>query len=656
MSITATVFATLTSTELIAKLLEPLASKIGAKVVDKAQEKWGSYKNSFDRYLKEAEGRHKYFSSQVFANEGQLLEDYYIPLTLVKNSSATQNVSVMVTDYPTDLLAAYKDVLVVDTAGMGKSTLLKFIFLRSISSGSAIPIFVELRKLSREKALMSFLIEELRFTGDKTSIRMLEESISQGVFTFFLDGFDEIPEDEKPAVSAQILELKKSGPKNRFILSSREEQSLAYLAEFHKFNIKPLSQEEAFCLIRRITRNEQLANKLIEKILAQPGHTLNEFLTNPLLVSLLVKSFMHSPILPVRLSEFYRQVFDALFQTHDATKELGGYARPKFSGLDLDRFHKVLRSLGALTYQDNKLEFSTDELLLQIERAKILTSEQDFSASNFHHDLLHAVPLFVRDGGKSRWAHRSLQEYFAAAYICIDAKEAQVQLLQQLYTAGLQKNSNILKLCADIDGKTFKLVVVKKYLQERLTIANSSFARQNFVDIDENLLAARRGFIFDARSVIYVLPPGTSADNIGVHAAKIFREASVSGGILATDISGKGVGPDPSARYLIAIRYNKYEAIDKIIHTYFGVDILMHSSFSPLNDELINIPYEQIIQINDNPTSPLNSKENFESFLNLLKNLSISDRNFYNIVAMEKLYDSITAAERESFHLGIRFS
>lgn len=653
-----TTIATLASSDLAKRVLEPLAKKMGAEGIGVIKEKWRKYTHSFDRYLSEVESKHKYFSSQVFANEGQLLEDYYIPLTLQKGGSSAVKSKIVVDSYPSDLMAAYKDVLIVDTAGMGKSTLLKFIFLRSLHLGEYIPVFVELRKLSKEKTIWNFMLEELKLAVDELNQKFLRQCINEGIFIFFLDGFDEIPDDDKQSVSSQIIDLKAKSAGCRFILSSREEQSLSYLAEFHRFNIKPLSPKEAFDLMRKITPDPKVAASLIDKVQEQPNNSLNEFLTNPLLVSLLVKSFLHSPILPVRLSEFYRQVFDALFQNHDAKKELGGFTRKKRSGLDLDRFHKALRALGVLSYRDNKLEFSVDELLNQIEIAKQLTSDSAYSASNLRHDLLHAVPLFVQEGTSSRWAHRSLQEYFAAAYICVDAKDDQAVLLEQLYNAGVAKNANLLKLCADIDGKTFKHVLVKKYLSDRISQIEKSFGSRRFPDIGPKTLSERRAIISDFADIkIIVLPRVMSLEKAREYALKQFPGKSIDQQFIPFSAQGAiSATGELKVKYFVSIFGNKFLAMDSIIATYFNEKIVVRESLSPIRSSLKNVPFGQILEFNDEPENPLNSKENFTTMLRFVKNISTYVDTSYDLRKMKSLYESVCMHETNALNLTIRFA
>ncbi|GAA0402900.1 NACHT domain-containing protein [Massilia aurea] len=655
MSLTAAALVTFASSDLAKKILEPIANKLTKEISGIAKEKWRKYTLSFDKYLNEIESKHKYFSSQVFSNEGQLLENYYIPLTLQKSSSSNSNGTIVVDDYPIDLLSAYKDVLIVDTAGMGKSTLLKFIFLRSLRIRDSIPIFVELRKLSKEKPIRTFILEELKLTPDDVNKKLLAQCLDEGIFTFFLDGFDEIPDDDKKYVSTQIVNLKNDSGGSRFILSSREEQSLAYLNEFHRFNIKPLSKDEAFDLIRKISPDPSIATSLIEKIASQSKDSLSEFLTNPLLVSLLVKSFLHSPILPVRLSEFYRQVFDALFQTHDAKKELGGFSRIKRSSLDLDRFHKALRALGVLSYQANKLEYSVDELLAQIEDVKILTSDDSYSASNFRHDLLHAVPLFVQEGSSSRWAHRSLQEYFAAAYICIDAKEDQSALLKQLYDAGVSKNANLLRLCADIDSKTFKHVIVKHYLASRLKRIERGFPISKFPEIDQKSLEIRRSILYETPPSLIVLPRSMPADKARSYVKKNLPGVNISNAYIGFNSSSEIAIGDNNARYFINIVGNKYESLDDIIQIYYQENIRRIQPIKTMRLNMRNFPFNSLLKFDDDPHNFINSKDNFTVTTQILLRMSYYLQAIYDVDKIRALHHNVIQHEKDSSNLTIKF-
>ena len=63
-------------------LLSPVANYAKGKINDFVAEKWDLLTTSLDAYLASTTHKHQYFNSQVFSNDGQLLEHYYIPLNL----------------------------------------------------------------------------------------------------------------------------------------------------------------------------------------------------------------------------------------------------------------------------------------------------------------------------------------------------------------------------------------------------------------------------------------------------------------------------------------------------------------------------------------------------------------------------------------------
>lgn len=461
----------------VAKLAEPLIDWIkrkGQNGITTAE----SVLLSFDDYIARMKERHGIFHSFVFPNNGKLLRDYYEPLYLTKTDGAgrTQKPVCKVEKFPSELFEASPRLLIVDSAGMGKSTLLKYIFLSLLETREKVPLFVELRKLNGGISIESFFIDEIN--GSKKSIdkEILNNLLESGRFAIFLDGFDELTFTDKARVASEITTLISNFPRNYFIVSSRDEPGLVNLFGFRRYGIDKLNKTQAESLIKRLSPTPEQALALCEKLDNRSEASLREFLTSPLLVSLLVKSFVHAPILPVRLSEFYRQVFDALYQTHDASKELCGFVRTKESGLDLDSFHKVLRSLGIITYIEGVIEYSKDDLIAYLKKAQDLCGEKNFKPSDFYSDLLRAVPLFVQEGGSVRWAHKSLQEYFAGAYICLDSKENEGELLSQIYDRGtFAKDKNLLDFCCDIDSKSFKRYIIKPLLNELITRGQNKY-------------------------------------------------------------------------------------------------------------------------------------------------------------------------------------
>lgn len=439
--------------KLVQKLLSPLFTKIEKELSDNAQLAWHRLFNSYTAYLDNAVERHSYFTSVVFKNEQRKLSDYYVPLTLIQNRDKQKCV---IDRFPKVLIDEVRRMLIVDSAGMGKTTLLKHIFLKCVEEEAGIPIFVELRKLSKKRMLLDFILEQLSDIKGGCKPDLFFKLLSGGNFIFFLDGYDEIPEAERYEVTGSIQSFIEKTPGNRFIMTSRDELGLTAFAQFQRYTIKPLQKQEAFTLLRKYSADRNLTDLLIEKLKAPENAAIHEFLTSPLLTSLLFKSFEYKHVIPLKRHIFYRQVYEALYDTHDLTKEGGEFLRIKKSGLDIDRMAKILRSFGAITYKAGKSEFTKEDALTFLDEARKSAVEPKITSSDILHDITHAVPLFVVEGNYVRWSHRSIQEYFAAQFICrkTDGNGAEV-LLRHYDKSDYAQHINLILLCADMDRFLF---------------------------------------------------------------------------------------------------------------------------------------------------------------------------------------------------------
>jgi hypothetical protein len=204
---------------------------------------------------------------------------------------------------------------------------------------------------------------------------------------------------------------------------------------------------------------------LIKKLQEKGMKNIEEFLTNPLLVSLLFIAFEYKKTIPFKKYLFYRQVYDASFDMHDLTKG-ESFIHDKKSKLEIDEFHRVMRYVGFFGFKNQKLEYVKDEILALISRSKLFYTGLDFTESDLLEDLLVSVPLFIKDGNYYRWAHKSLQEYFAAQFICLDLENKNSFLRSMYVHEDLDKLINVLDLFYDMDYKSFRNIILFELLKE----------------------------------------------------------------------------------------------------------------------------------------------------------------------------------------------
>ena len=449
----------------------------------------------FEEYFYRAYKKYSIINTLVFKNEQRLIKDLYIPLTVWRedtHSRKTENIKI--SEYPKQSIELYKRILITDTAGMGKSTLTKFLFLNVIDNGLGIPIYIEMRRLSKQHTVLEEISDQINSLTKQIDTRLLLDFIQTGGFVFFFDGYDEISLDDRAAVTTDVQEFISKANNNCFIMTSRPEQALSCFGDFMQFSIKALSRKESFELLRRYDNQGITSKKLIEELKTGDYEMISEFLQNPLLVSLLFAAYDFKQTIPLKKHIFYRQVYVAYFDSHDLSKG-DSYTHEKKSQLDIDDFDRVLRYVGFKCTKCQRIEFEKDALLSIIDEAKDFCSDLSFSSSDFLSDLLSSVPLFCKDGQLYRWVHKSLQEYFAAQFIYKDSKKNQDAILCALYNSdNLDKYINLLDIYYDIDNWGFRKNIIKPFCETYVKYYEESY----FVNpmIEQLKIIERIGLLF----------------------------------------------------------------------------------------------------------------------------------------------------------------
>jgi hypothetical protein len=136
---------------------------------------------------------------------------------------------------------------------------------------------------------------------------------------------------------------------------------------------------------------------------------------------LLYKSYSFKRDIPSRKSTFYNEVYTALYQDHDLSKD--SYKREKNSKLDIQDFRLVLREFANYTAKKGEVEYEKTKAIQYISDCKLKIPFINFKETNFVEDLLSTVPIFTSEGNNIKWAHKSFQDYFAAEYISYHPKK-----------------------------------------------------------------------------------------------------------------------------------------------------------------------------------------------------------------------------------------
>lgn len=623
-----------------AKVLAPFAAPIVKKLIDAVvspaltkiwQKKEltenldeNKIREHFRDYLTRTFSRLSFINTLVFPNQQTRLIDIYIPLTVVNRSSGQEH---LIEGWSDKFIPLSRRVLITDTAGMGKSTLLKRMFLETFDCQIKIPLFIELKSLNSTKGILDKLLDDLGSYDHPFPKDLLIELLKRGELLIYLDGYDEIPLEHKESVTRMIQDFVNRCFENWFVISSRSDPALSALGEFQAFSISPLKRKEAYKLLQKYDRQGSHAKALIAELDGGKYEQVKDLLRNPMLVSLLFKAYTFKAKVPFRKHIFYRQVFDALFEAHDFTKG-ESFSRPKHCGLDIDDFHSVLRELGFSSAKVGRIDLSKDKILDLLTAIRSKRKDITFQPADFLLDLISTVPLFACEGSEYNWAHKSVQDYFASQFIYMDARKEQKSILTAIYNSesGV-RFANVIDLLHDTDPELVRHILIRKLLQDFVVHYDTSY-KESFRGVLPDDLDLRRRLTFGYTifitavshdDIATTLPKGTNpvfskhrkliataGFSLKNSVVTIFHRSNSERLSLTLMRSSK-----PGVFLVNVLAAKKYEFTKKIDY--------MEKRIAP--EEL---PPNKPVIVDDDPGSPLNSELTFKKVTSVLSDVDMT--------------------------------
>jgi hypothetical protein len=366
-------------------------------------------KKAFKKYLETAIRKYNEIKTIFNPAEPILLDSFYVGLDLLIGKKQIEGNIKSVMNYG-------KPLIVTGLAGSGKSTLLKFLFLETIKSKVKIPFFIELKNIKdSEKPFTDSILMTFNEMNLGLSLEDFLLLLEKGEYILFFDGLDEVSPSLFDYVEQGIINLKDKYYKSLFIVASRPNEVFQSWQKFSKADIEPLSKEKALMLLEKINYDIEIKERFIKDVKESLFDKHESFLSNPLLLSIMLITYGQNADIPDKLTLFYQQAFEALFNKHDATKQ--GFKRSRYTTIPIDEFQKIISALSIQSYIKHKINFKKQEIIDYLTTAKKLVDVQDYSEELVLKDLLQSLCIIVQDGLFFSFTHRSFQEYFAALFI-----------------------------------------------------------------------------------------------------------------------------------------------------------------------------------------------------------------------------------------------
>lgn len=312
-----------------------------------------------------------------------------------------------------DEISTTYSILIEATVGQGKSIFMRYLALQEAAKNSRIPIFIELKNISKEKNLNYLIKEKIFAWTNNITEEQIKFILKSGKVSLFLDAFDEISRDFIPDTLSSIENLANNYKNLKIIVSSRPEHEIKFSNFFETVLVNPYNSEDQKNLINILVEDPDAQDTLVHSI-ENSRPEIQKLLTTPLMIGLYVKKFNVDFSPPENITSFYKNIFEVVATTHDRTK--GGYSRKSISNLPQDTLEKIFERFCFECYKQDKTSFEKLEIIKILEDTLNRLKIEKCSGIQILKDFCSYLCLIVRDGLNYTFIHRSIFEYYVALF------------------------------------------------------------------------------------------------------------------------------------------------------------------------------------------------------------------------------------------------
>ena len=384
------------------------------------------------------------------------------------------------------LLKISNNILIQGTGGIGKSMLMRYLFLNTANCGEYVPVLLQLRRVSSQKidniSIMNLIYNSMKDFDIELPKEQFEYSLRLGKYLFLMDGFDEIKEDYAKKTAEAIQEFCSKYPKNAYIITSRPRRDTSPLETFTEVKSKTLSLDQAIFLSSKIWKEDEKTKEFCNQLRDGLYEKHKDFAENPLLLSMMFLTFMKNNSVPDHLAEFYSKAYEAIYCAHDSHDK--GYFLREFKCKDIDEntFKMILCHFCFQTYFKEVYEFSKKSVLDFLNRSIRKIGVEHVNGKDYLNDLCDVVCILVEEGDVYRFSHRSFQTYFAAYYTSNSLTDEQQKKLfmKELSSESYWNKNDYYELLEQIEPKRFE----ENALEEGLRVIEEELNRSNNWEVD----------------------------------------------------------------------------------------------------------------------------------------------------------------------------
>ncbi|ABM04123.1 putative signal transduction protein with Nacht domain [Psychromonas ingrahamii 37] len=448
-----------------------------------------------DDLVKSATGKVKEKISEAFAiNKLQYFKDNVARIGQVKTILHPDSI-VHLTDIFFDQAVLFNDeyiesfsqfgdkqVLVEGGPGQGKSLYLRKLCLKEGTGNSYIPIFIEFRNLRYKNKLKEEIMDAIEDLGVKLDNTLFDFLAKSEKILLLLDGFDEVPNNERKRVARELETIVRTYPKLRVVISSRPDSGMGSSFYFSKKKISPMTLVTQQDFVKHLYKADRQSES-INNILSNSSF-ISEITTTPLLLTLFTITYNTRQFKPDSLAEFYSLIFPTMLYRHDRMKI--GFERERKAGLTDYQMQRLFDSISFLSLHDNNTRFPVLQFQGYLERAAKLERLPENIEDLLIDDITSITALIIRDGfNYFSFTHKSIQEYFASVFI-FRLPESRKKSFYNLVITDFdefRKWQNTLSFLETIDERNYTKYFSIPYKKKALCLNSKSIVNINYLSL-----------------------------------------------------------------------------------------------------------------------------------------------------------------------------
>lgn len=343
--------------------------------------------------------------------ESKLSEFYYPPKVVFPFPPEGSRTVQSLRDIPKD-----SSYVIEGIVGQGKSILLRYLCIQELSDKSSgrIPVFVELRRIEQGSSLKAAVLSSMTTLGLIMNDEYFDIYAESGKIILLLDGFDELDETSIKPVLNQLDLWSELYSDMQIIVTSRPDAEIQKSCHFRVIKIAPLTESDYKPFFSKINMKPATSAKMIEEI-KNSSTQISGILTTPLLLTLLKLVYDRIQSIPNELPDFFQALFTTVFSGHDQTK--GAFKRKSNSGLNERKLELLFEAFCFMVLkQGYTTSLTRDNFGTAFKEASRFV-EDKCEEDDFKHDIIKVSCLMQEEGLHIDFLHKSLLDYFSAAFI-----------------------------------------------------------------------------------------------------------------------------------------------------------------------------------------------------------------------------------------------